>query len=119
MTATTVHPDGVVAVARTPSEHNALLPIHQLGLALETIQDPGNLGTLIRTAVATQVEGLLLSQRSVDLDSPKVLRASAGAWFHLPKRISDGFIEDLQHYQQQGMQLIAGCAQCASGLLAS
>jgi len=105
--ATTVHPDGVVAAATTLSVPNTSLPMHQLGLALETIQDPGNLGTLIRTAVATQVEGLLLNQRSVDLDSPKVLRASAGAWFHLPKRTTDCFIDDLQQYQQQGMQLIA------------
>lgn len=104
-TATTVHPDGVVAVVNTPTTTS--LPIQTLGLALETIQDPGNLGTLIRTSVATQVEGLLLNQHCTDLESPKVLRASAGAWFHLPKQTTDSFITTLQNYQRQGMQLIA------------
>ncbi|KAI9131274.1 RNA methyltransferase [Acaryochloris sp. CCMEE 5410] len=104
-TATTVHPDGVVAVVSRPA--TPALPIQTLGLALETIQDPGNLGTLIRTAVATQVEGLLLNQQCADLESPKVLRASAGAWFHLPQRATDTFITVLQTYQQQGMQLVA------------
>ncbi len=104
-TATTVHPDGVVAVVST--QPPSFLPIQTLGLALETIQDPGNLGTLIRTSVATQVEGLLLNQQCADLESPKVLRASAGTWFHLSKRATDNFITVLQEYQQRGMQLIA------------
>lgn len=104
-TATTVHPDGVVAVISRPATPS--LPIQTLGLALETIQDPGNLGTLIRTSVATQVEGLLLNQQCADLESPKVLRASAGAWFHLPQRATDKFVTVLQTYKQQGMQLIA------------
>ncbi len=104
-TATTMHPDGVVAVVKAQSTTS--LPIQTLGLALETIQDPGNLGTLIRTAVATQVEGLLLNQNCVDLESPKVLRASAGAWFRLPKQTTDSFITTLHDYQMQGIQLIA------------
>ncbi|MGB3136456.1 MAG: RNA methyltransferase substrate-binding domain-containing protein, partial [Nodosilinea sp.] len=61
--ATTQHPDGVVAVApqilRSPSS-----PIGGLGLAIEALQDPGNLGTIIRTAVAAEVEGLWLSASS-------------------------------------------------------
>ena len=84
--ATTVHPDGVIALApRIPSKPQTL---EGFGIALETLQDPGNLGTIIRTAAATGVEGLWLSADSVDLDHPKVLRASAGAWFGLNKTVS-------------------------------
>jgi TrmH family RNA methyltransferase len=119
--ATTVHPDGVVAVARgcddlrSVVDHRATatLPLTHLGLVLETIQDPGNLGTLIRTAVAAQVEGLLCNDNSVDLESPKVLRASAGAWFHLPMRTTAHLVDELHAYQQQGMQIVATVPEAA------
>lgn len=103
--ATTVEPDGIVAtVARstTPTPQ-----FQQLGLVLETIQDPGNLGTMIRTVAAVGGDGILLSQDSVDLDHPKVLRASAGLWFQVPMRISTDLPATLQHYRQQGFQIIA------------
>ncbi|HHY15290.1 MAG TPA: RNA methyltransferase, partial [Firmicutes bacterium] len=53
-------------------------------LVADEIQDPGNMGTLIRTAVASGVRGLLAVEGSVDLYNPKVVRSTAGAIFHLP-----------------------------------
>jgi TrmH family RNA methyltransferase len=50
----------------------------------DRMQDPGNLGTLIRTACAFSGNGILLTQESVDPYSPKVIRSSAGLVFHLP-----------------------------------
>jgi RNA methyltransferase, TrmH family len=103
--ATTSEPDGIVA---TVSRIELPLPQFQsLGLVLETIQDPGNLGTMIRTAAAAGAEGLLLSPDSVDLDHPKVLRASAGQWFRLPMAVSTDLKSDLQTYQAAGMQIVA------------
>jgi len=102
--ATTVQPDGVVATACSrPCPVN----LTSLGLVLETIQDPGNLGTIIRTATASGAEGLLLSSDSVDLEHPKVLRASAGQWFRLPMTMVSDLEAELRRYQSQGMQLIA------------
>ena len=103
--ATTVEPDGVVATVHrfVPPRH----PFQHLGLVLETIQDPGNLGTMIRTAAAAGAEGLLLSPDSVDLDHPKVLRASAGQWFRLPMAVSSDLTADLLHYKATGMQIVA------------
>ncbi|MGB7416424.1 MAG: RNA methyltransferase [Thermosynechococcaceae cyanobacterium] len=101
---TTKTPDGVVAIAT--SKTTATPTIKSLGLVLETIQDPGNLGTIIRTAAAAGAEGLLLSADTVDPEHPKVLRASAGAWFHLKIGICDDLQQELQHYQQQGIQLV-------------
>jgi TrmH family RNA methyltransferase len=109
--ATTVHPDGVIALApRIPSKPQTL---EGLGIALETLQDPGNLGTIIRTAAATGVEGLWLSADSVDLDHPKVLRASAGAWFGLNKTVSPNLARDISHCQQQGLQIVATVPQAS------
>ena len=103
--ATTVEPDGVVAtVERTVTPAPAFT---SLGLVLETVQDPGNLGTMIRTAAAAGADGLLLSADSVDFDHPKVLRSSAGQWFQLPMAASSNLHTDLAHYQQQGMQIVA------------
>ncbi|MGK7903905.1 MAG: TrmH family RNA methyltransferase [Hormoscilla sp.] len=103
--ATTVHPDGVVATAQPRSQWPALP--RRLGLALETVQDPGNLGTMMRTAVAAGAEGLWLSADSVDIYHPKLLRASAGEWFRLPVAVSPD-LKDLVHScQQQGIQVVA------------
>ena len=51
---------------------------------LEEVQDPGNLGTIIRSALAFECSGVILSKSSVDPFSTKVIRASAGAVFKLP-----------------------------------
>lgn len=103
--ATTVEPDGVVAtMARYP------LPapkFQRLGLVLETIQDPGNVGTMIRTAAAVGVDGILMSRNSADPDQPKVLRASAGQWFQMPIAVSDDLVTDVAQYRQQGLQVVA------------
>jgi RNA methyltransferase, TrmH family len=103
--ATTVEPDGVLAIA--PRQHQQPIQITEFGLVLETIQDPGNLGTMIRTAAAAGVEGLLLSENCVDLDHPKVLRASAGQWFKLPMAIAPNLAAQLQQYRDRGVQIIA------------
>lgn len=104
--ATTVNPDGVVATMHRfvhPPDSERI----QLGLALETLQDPGNLGTVIRTAAAVGADGLWLSADSVDLDHPKVLRASAGQWFRLPMRASSDLLADIQQFKAQGTQVVA------------
>ncbi len=53
-------------------------------LILDSIQDPGNLGTILRTAAAAGVNAVLLTPRTVDPFSPKVVRAAMGAHFRLP-----------------------------------
>lgn len=105
--ATTVHPDGVVATAVRSIDKPIKLTHLHLGLVLERLQDPGNLGTIIRTAVAAGVDGLWLSDDSVDLDNPKVLRSSAGAWFRLPIAVSSNLTKVVREYRSQGVQIIA------------
>jgi TrmH family RNA methyltransferase len=104
--ATTVNPDGIVAMAQRDAQPTQI-PFSGLVLALETVQDPGNLGTMIRTAAAAGASGLWLSEDSVDLDNPKVLRASAGQWFRLNMAVSEDLKATVQQSQQAGMQVIA------------
>ncbi|MEH2456994.1 TrmH family RNA methyltransferase [Nostoc sp.] len=104
--ATTVQPDGVVVTAKR-NKCQTQLPFTGLVLALETVQDPGNLGTMIRTAAAAGASGLWVSGDSVDLDSPKVLRASAGQWFRLATAVTEDLKATVQQSQQAGMQVVA------------
>ncbi len=104
--ATTVQPDGVVAIAPRLAIPTPPIPAN-LTLVLSTIQDPGNLGTMIRTAAAAGADGLWTSRDSVDLDNPKVLRASAGQWFRLAMGVSDNLVEQVTNYKQQGVRVLA------------
>lgn len=104
--ATTVTPDGVIATAprQMPQMPTELVNV---GIMIETLQDPGNLGTIIRTAAGAGVEGLWLTADSVDLDHPKVLRASAGQWFRLPMGVAADPIAQIQRCRTSGMQVVA------------
>ncbi len=104
--ATTVHPDGVMAIAPRLTRNPPPLA-GNLVLAIERLQDPGNLGTIMRTAAAANVDGLWVSADSVALDHPKVLRASAGQWFRLAMAASDDLLTVIKNYQQQGGQVVA------------
>ena len=77
-------PQGVLFSARRPASS---LPDELTGrryLALEGVQDPGNVGTILRTADAFDADGLFLLAGCADLYSPKTLRASMGAAFRRP-----------------------------------
>ena len=104
--ATTVQPDGVIATAAKGLQSQEV-PFSGLVLGLETIQDPGNLGTMIRTAAAAGASGLWVSKNSVDLDNPKVLRASAGQWFRLPIGVSEDLKVTVEKARNAQMQIIA------------
>ncbi len=75
-------PQGILAVLK----HRALpLPSSPGFLVLvDQVRDPGNMGTLLRTAEAAGAEGVILTPGTVDAFSPKVIRAGMGAHFHLP-----------------------------------
>jgi len=77
--------DLIVAVAEKPEyELNDVFKTNKSIIFLENIQDPGNLGTIIRSALAFSIEGIILSKNSVNPFNTKVIRSSAGAVFKLP-----------------------------------
>jgi len=78
----TEHPQGIIAVVQ-----QTRIPISKLlnfVLICDSISDPGNLGTILRTADAAHVQLVLISPNSTDPYSPKVVRAGMGAHFHIP-----------------------------------
>jgi TrmH family RNA methyltransferase len=82
----TVTPQGIIAVCSIPrTELPTILPsTHSKIIYLSEIQDPGNAGTIIRSADAFGFDAVLISPNSVDIYSPKVVRSTAGSLWHLP-----------------------------------
>ncbi len=76
-------PQGVVAQLALPVQGLQLKPKGKY-LVLEDVQDPGNVGTMIRTADAAGYDAVFLTDKSADLYSMKVLRSMQGSHFHLP-----------------------------------
>jgi TrmH family RNA methyltransferase len=84
--ADTEHPQGVLAIARQPGyalESLSLPAIARL-LVLDAIQDPGNVGTLLRTGAALGVDAVVALPGTVDLWNAKVVRSAVGTHFNLP-----------------------------------
>ena len=79
-------PQGLFAEVRR--KDGADMPDGRL-VILDGVQDPGNVGTIIRTAEAFGVKGVMLSEKCADIFSPKVLRASMGSVFRLPCEVCD------------------------------
>jgi len=76
-------PQGILAVCRQSSNHMAFEEAKTF-LLLDAVQDPGNLGTMIRTADAAGIDAVIAGTGSVDIYNPKVLRSAQGSHFHLP-----------------------------------
>ncbi len=76
-------------------------------LILENLQDPGNLGTLLRSAETAGVTGVLLSEGSVDVYSPKVVRSTMGSLFRVPFLYVDDLIAAMRNLQTRGTRIYA------------
>ncbi len=83
----TENPQGIIAVIN--QKKHTLPESLDFILICDSINDPGNLGTILRTADAARVQAVLLSPNCVDQYSPKVVRAAMGAHFHIPIRQSN------------------------------
>jgi RNA methyltransferase, TrmH family len=89
--ADTEHPQGVVAVVepRVWSLADVPTPPGAVVLVLDAVQDPGNVGTMLRTALGLGAAGVVALKGTAELTNPKVLRGSMGAAFRLPAVSSD------------------------------
>jgi RNA methyltransferase, TrmH family len=79
-----------------------------LALAVESLQDPGNLGSLIRIAAAAGVGQVYVSEDSVAPTNPKVLRSTAGQWFRCPPIVTD-LKQFLKVQKAASWQVLAAC----------
>ncbi|HUR48945.1 MAG TPA: RNA methyltransferase [Acidimicrobiales bacterium] len=82
--ASTVSPQSEIALVSRPEATLESITDGRLLLIGVGVQDPGNAGTMVRTALAAGASGILFTEGSVDVFSPKTVRSSAGAVFGLP-----------------------------------
>jgi TrmH family RNA methyltransferase len=82
----TVSSQGIIAVCRQMSYdvEDVLNKKNPLFAVLENVNDPGNMGTILRTADAAGADAVFISKGSVDMYNPKTVRATMGSIFHLP-----------------------------------
>ena len=105
----TMTPQGVIAIVKMPQyDLEQLITREQVNLVLlENLRDPGNLGTIVRTAEGAGMNGVILSKESVDIYNPKVIRSTMGAIYRMPIIYVDCFYDCLQYLQKNGIVLYA------------
>lgn len=97
----TENPQGAAAVCKQP-ENPFKEDLNGKFLLIDEVQDPGNLGTMIRTADAAGLDGVILGQGCVDPYNGKVLRATQGSLFHLP--VFEGNLHEwVDRFKQQNV----------------
>ncbi len=103
-------PQGIVAVVRLPmSTYYDRLP-HDTGakiLLLEDVQDPGNVGTLIRTATAFDFSGVILTEKCADPLSPKCVQSTVGTVLSLWIRRTSRYLELVEELKHNGYSFVA------------
>ncbi|MCR5747053.1 MAG: RNA methyltransferase [Lachnospiraceae bacterium] len=103
----TQHPQGILATVKQRRCDINDLSGGELYLILETIQDPGNLGTIMRTAEAAGVKAVIMSRDCADIYSPKVVRATMGALFRVPFIYVDELSEAAAILKKDGITIYA------------
>lgn len=103
----TKSPQGLFCICLMPDGALPHLLPHGRYAALEAVQDPSNLGAMIRTAEALGLNGLLLSDGCCDPYNPKVLRGSMGGVFRLPLYLCGDFSSTLPQLSQDGFTTVA------------
>ncbi|MFP4697189.1 MAG: TrmH family RNA methyltransferase [Eubacteriales bacterium] len=106
-------PQGILAIVkqRQYQIEELLTNKHPLLMVLEDLQDPGNLGTIIRTSEGAGVDGIILTKNSVDIYNPKVVRATMGSIFRMPFYISKELDKELIKLKEHNVKLYAAHLQ--------
>lgn len=105
----TMTPQGILCVNR--QYHYSFEEIWSkevpLLLLLEDIQDPGNLGTMIRTAEAAGADGIVMSKNTVDIYNPKTIRSTMGSIFRMPFIYVEDLPETIDKLKEKGIKIYA------------
>jgi TrmH family RNA methyltransferase len=82
----TITPQGILAICQIPQEDLSVIALNgsRKFIYLSEVQDPGNAGTILRSADAFGMDAVITSPGSVDMYSPKVVRSTAGSLWHIP-----------------------------------
>lgn len=100
----TKHPQGLLAVVLMDDANKAL--DGEFYLLCDKVQDPGNLGTIIRTAHASGIDGIILTKGTVDIYNDKTIRSTMGSMFYVPI-IQDENLSVIKELKEKGFSIVA------------
>lgn len=102
-------PQGILAVIKMAEYGIVDIIAHDNGLyvIVENLQDPGNLGTIIRMSEAAGVDGIIMSPNTVDIYNPKTIRSTMGSLYRVPFVYADDFAGTLEQMKSKGVELYA------------
>jgi len=102
-------PQGIMAVVAMPEySFEQLLDGDKTHLLiLESIQDPGNLGTMLRTGEGAGITGVIMNKTTVDLFNPKTIRSTMGSIYRMPHYVTEDLSEILRVLKEKGISLYA------------
>lgn len=104
-------PQGVLCVMKMPEYKLAALlntnKKHKLFLLLEDIQDPGNLGTMFRAGEGAGIDGVIMTQNTVDIFNPKVVRSTMGSIYRIPFMITSDILQTIMDLKAGGVTVYA------------
>lgn len=106
-------PQGILSVVRMPEYRlsDCLAGKRTLLLILESIQDPGNLGTMLRTGEGAGITGVIANRTTVDLYNPKTIRSTMGSIYRVPFVVADDLADTIRLLKEQGITLYAAHLQ--------
>ncbi len=101
------NPQGVLAVIEKKNNSNNINFDEDIIIILDGIQDPGNLGTILRTVDSIGVKQIIVSKDTVDSYNPKVVRSTMGASFRINVIETENLVETIKEIQKNGYEVIA------------
>lgn len=100
-------PQGILAVITKKNANNEIDYTQDIIIALDGIQDPGNLGTILRTVDSANLKQIIISKNSADSYNPKVVRSTMGAIFRVNIIEVDNLAETLKQVQKNKFEVVA------------
>jgi RNA methyltransferase, TrmH family len=104
--ADTQTPQGILAIMEMPLQRYIDETKDEIIVALDNISDPGNVGTIIRTCDWFGIKDIVVSNNSVDIYNPKVIRSTMGSLFHTNIHVSENIYGTLKTFQQSGKKIL-------------
>lgn len=107
--ADTMTPQGIMAIVEKPAYTlEEMISGDKVHLVLlENLRDPGNLGTIMRTAEGAGITGIIMSKETVDLFNPKVVRSTMGSIFRVPFLYVEDLVEITKELKEKGISIVA------------
>lgn len=111
-----VAPQGILAVVAKPGKDTKIRYDQDIILALDGIQDPGNLGTILRTADSVNLKQIIVTKNTADSYNPKVVRSTMGAIFRVNVIETDDLVKTLKEIKKNKFKVIATSLETSNSI---